>query len=265
MGKPRALVWSGYGLNCEEETAFALNLGGSDATIVHVNDLIDDAESLDHYQIMVFPGGFSFGDDTGAGNAFANKVRNHLWDAVIRFVERDTLTAGICNGFQILAHLGLIVPEGRAYGERTIALLPNASARYAARWVDLGILNQVTPFFRGIERMSLPIAHGEGRLFAREDDLNAFWAQGQIGAQYVAGPMCEQLQLPADPNGSTQQIASIIGSNGRVMGMMPHPERAVAATHLPNWRDLQASSDPDILNRPGPGFRIFANIAGYFA
>jgi phosphoribosylformylglycinamidine synthase I len=262
---PRALVMSGYGLNCEEETAFALERGGCDASIVHINDLIDGLVSLDDFQAMVFPGGFSYGDDTGSGNAFANKLRNHLWDDLVRFVERDTLTLGICNGFQILANLGLIVPPGKTYGERTIALLPNVSGRYAARWVDLELLNQETPFFRGIDRISLPIAHGEGRLFATERDLDLFWEHRQVGAQYVAGEICDHLQLSADPNGSTERIAAMIGANGRIMGMMPHPERAIDATQLPHWRVLREKGDPDVLDRPGPGLQIFQNIAAYFA
>ncbi len=256
---------SGYGLNCEEETAFALQQGGSDASIVHINDLIDGVDRLDDYQIMVFPGGFSYGDDTGSGNAFANKVRNHLWPEVSRFVERDTLTLGICNGFQILANLGLIVPPDKPYGERTIALLPNRSGRYAARWVDLEILDLRSPFFRDIERMSLPIAHGEGRLVACEADLDRFRANGQIGARYVSGEICEHLQLDPDPNGSTGQIAAMVGANARIMGMMPHPERAIDPTQLPHWRAIHATSDPGILERRGPGFKLFANMSSYFA
>lgn len=263
--KPRALVMSGYGLNCEDETAFALERGGCETSIVHVNDLIDGRRGFDEFQAMVFPGGFSFGDDTGSGNAFANKVRNHLWDEIVRFVERDTLTLGICNGFQILANLGLIVPWGQVLGERTIALLPNASARYTARWVDLEIINQETPFLRGIERISLPIAHGEGRFYARDADLGLFWEHRQIGAQYVAGELCDFLQLAADPNGSLENIAAMVGGNGRILGMMPHPERAIVATQLPHWRELRASGSGDIVKRPGPGLQIFTNIASYFS
>ena len=263
--KPRALVMSGYGLNCEDETAYALELGGCEATIVHINDLIDRRRTLDDFEVVVFPGGFSYGDDTGSGNAFANKVRNHLWAEMVEFVERDTLTLGICNGFQILANLGLIVPPGKGFGERTIALLPNESARYTARWVDLEIVNQETPFLRGIDRLSLPIAHGEGRLYARESDLNLFWEHRQVGARNVQGEICDFLQLPADPNGSLENIAAMVGGSGRILGMMPHPERAIASTQLPHWRELRASGANDIVDRSGPGRQIFTNIATYFS
>jgi phosphoribosylformylglycinamidine synthase len=263
MTRPNALVLAGYGLNCEEETAFALDRGGAAARIVHINDLIAGTARLADFQALVIPGGFSFGDDTGSGAAFANKLRNHLWEELRRFVERDTLTLGICNGFQILANLGLIAPPGRAYGERVIGLMPNRSARYTARWVDLEIVNQTSPFLRGLDRLSVPIAHGEGRLVLSEPDRASFAVNNQIAARYAEGDICAELGLPADPNGSTDAIAALLDHSGRVMGMMPPPERAIFALQLPHWpRQKTNNCSP---RADGPGLRMFQNIAAYFA
>ncbi len=108
MKKPNVLVFSGYGLNCEEETQYAFQLAGASVDIVHINDLIDNKSMLKRYQILAFPGGFAYGDDTGSGNAYASKLKNYLWDEIKTFVQKDTLVIGICNGFQIIVNLGLL-------------------------------------------------------------------------------------------------------------------------------------------------------------
>src|SRR3989344_201363 len=135
MSQPKTLIFSGYGLNCAEETKYAFELAGGTADIVHINDLISNKTLLRKYQILAFPGGFAYGDDTGAGNAYANKLRNHVWKELDAFVRRDTLTIGICNGFQIVVNLGLLPALNEKYGKRQAALLPNDSARYTVRWV----------------------------------------------------------------------------------------------------------------------------------
>src|SRR3989338_2685742 len=141
MVKPKVLILSGYGINCEEETAFAFRKAGASSEIVHINDLIEKNRLLRNYQILVFPGGFSYGDDTGAGNALANRIKNHLWDEVRNFAESDKLAIGICNGFQVMVNLGLLPAIGKNYGERQAALVHNDSARYIDRWVDLEFQN----------------------------------------------------------------------------------------------------------------------------
>ena len=108
MIKPKVLVFSGYGLNSEEETAFGFQLAGADTNIVHINDIIDKKYQLNSFQILCFPGGFAYGDDTGAGNAYASKIKNHLWENIQSFIQKDKLVLGICNGCQIVADLGLI-------------------------------------------------------------------------------------------------------------------------------------------------------------
>ena len=165
MKKPKVLVFSGYGLNCEEEAKYAFELAGANAEIVHINDLIDGIKKIKDYEILAFPGGFSYGDDTGSGNAFANKLRNHLWEDLEKFLKEDKLIIGICNGFQILVNLGLLPATSWQFGDREAALLANNNTRNTVRWVDLKIENN-SPWFKGIKEISLPIAHGEGRFYA---------------------------------------------------------------------------------------------------
>ena len=100
--KPRAIIITGYGINCEEETAYGFTLAGGEAKIVHINDLIEKNEKLSNYQILAIPGGFAYGDDTGAGKALANRIRNHLMEQVLKFIAKDRLIIGICNGFQVI-------------------------------------------------------------------------------------------------------------------------------------------------------------------
>ena len=133
----KTLILAGYGLNCEEETAFAFDYNGLNTKIIHINDLIENKGELDTAQILAIPGGFSYGDDTGAGNAYAQKLKLSLADELKSFVERDTLTIGICNGCQILTNLGLTPPKGSDYGERHTAVTYNENARYQCRWIDL--------------------------------------------------------------------------------------------------------------------------------
>ncbi len=265
MLKPKVLIFSGYGLNCEEETAHAFNLAGADSEIVHINDLIDGYKKLKNYQILAFPGGFSYGDDTGSGNAYANKLKNHLWQDVVKFIEGDRLIIGICNGFQIVVDLGLLPAFDKQYGKREIALTHNNNARYTVRWVDLKISNS-TPWFSGITKLSLPIAHGEGKLFAPPEVLKKLKEKDLIALKYVRGEVCQYQDLSANPNGSLENIAGVTDETGRILGMMPHPERAIFFTHLPNWPYLKEKYKREDKKVPefGPGLQIFRNGVSYF-
>jgi phosphoribosylformylglycinamidine synthase I len=265
MARPKVLVLTGYGINCEEETKFSFQMAGADADIGHINDLIAGHNSLEDYHILVFPGGFSYGDDTGSGNAFAHRVMNHLWEKVVSFVQKDHLVIGICNGFQIMVHLGLLPALGSPCGHRQVALTYNKSARYLARWVDLEVRNS-SPWLAGIKRLSLPIAHGEGKFYAPGEVLRKLEEKGLIALKYVAGEMCAYQNLEPNPNGSLEDIAGITDESGRLLGMMPHPERAVRFTHLPHWTWLREKYKREGQKIPehGPGLKIFENGVRYF-
>jgi phosphoribosylformylglycinamidine synthase I len=263
--KPRALVLTGYGINCEEETAFAFEKAGAKARIVHINDLIEKPSLLKEAEILAVPGGFSFGDDTGSGNAFAQKLRNSLWKEILEFVDGDHLVIGICNGCQILVNLGLFPTKNSIYGSREIALLHNDSNLYSDRWVDICVENE-TPWLKNMTTFSLPIAHGEGKFFAEPLVLDELEMNDQVAARYIRGEACQYFQLPTNPNGSLHKIAALTDPSGKILGIMPHPERALRFTQLPNWTFLkeqymrQGKAIPEF----GPGLQVFQNAVTYF-
>ena len=255
MKKPHAIIFSGYGLNCEAETKAAFEFAGATAEILHINDIISKPSVLKAAQIIAFPGGFSYGDDTGSGKAYANKMREHLGSAVDTFLARDTLAIGICNGFQILTSAG-ILPG---------ALVTNDSARFLCRWVDLRVTS-TSPWLQDIESLSLPIAHGEGKYVADAKTFKKLHSENAIALRYERGPICEHFDLPDNPNGAMENTAGITGYDGRVLGLMPHPERAVRFTQLPHWtylREQNARAGAD-MPRSGPGIEIFHNAVRYF-
>jgi len=265
MAQPNVLALTGYGINCDEETKFAFEKSDAKAEIVHINDLIEGHRKLSDYQILAFPGGFSYGDDTGSGNALANRVRNHLWDEVQEFIEGDHLAIGICNGFQVMVNLGILPAVDGNYGDRQVALVHNESARYLDRWVDLEFKGK-SPWVQGVDKISVPIAHGEGKFYADADVLKTLNDKGLVAARYISGDMCEYQGLKANPNGSLEDIAGITDESGRLIGMMPHPERAVNFTHFPNWTLLkeQYKREGKEIPSKGDGLKIFKNGVKYF-
>lgn len=263
--KPRVLIFAGYGLNCEEETQYAFESAGAAASIVHVNDIIDGHVSIREFQILAFPGGFSYGDDLGSGNAFANKLRHSMGEEIFEYVTKDTLVIGICNGFQILTNLGLLPALYKTYGNRQVALLHNTSARYTVRWVDVKVDNN-TPWLAGAKHFMLPIAHGEGRFYADEAVMKKIKKEKLVSLRYTEGEICEMTGLPYNPNGATDDIAGITDGSGRVLGLMPHPERAISFTQLPYWTltKEQYARRGKKLPDHGPGFKLFQNAVKYF-
>lgn len=258
----KVLVLAGYGLNCEEETLYAFKYNGIDGKIIHINDLIENPKVLDEHQILAVPGGFSYGDDTGSGNAFAQKMRLSLQGALEGFTARDTLTIGICNGCQILANLGLVP------GTREVAVTYNQSSRYQCRWVDVGI-NQKTnsPWLEGIESLHIPVAHGEGRFMMSAGTLSTLQANNQLAAHYIKpdGSPADG-EFPYNPNGSTADIAAITNKSGRVLAMMPHPERGMFTWQRDDYDVLKDSAQREgkTLPEPTDGLKIFTNAARYF-
>ncbi|OGI99109.1 hypothetical protein A3H56_03155 [Candidatus Nomurabacteria bacterium RIFCSPLOWO2_02_FULL_42_24] len=249
--KPKVIILSGYGLNCEEETKFAFEWAGGEADIVHINDLIAKPKMLSQYQILAFPGGFAYGDDTGSGKAYANKFKNHLSKELKEFLSRDTLVIGICNGFQIITNLG-ILPGALTYNKKGL---------YLDRWVDLKVVGK-SPWLKNIKTISLPIAHGEGKyvveknakIETRQNDNSV----GQVAFKYVKGPICKFQNLGKNPNGSERDIAGVLAYNGRVLGLMPHPERAMFSHQSPLWQNNKKGP------KEGASLQIFKNAINYF-
>ena len=263
MTSPKVLVLTGYGINCDEETKFAFERAGARADIVHVNDLIEIPKKLDNYQIVVFPGGFYYGDDTGSGNAIAWRIRNNL--GIENFIGGDKLVLGICNGFQVLVNLGLLPALDCQYGERQVALNHNDSARYLNRWVDLEF-NGKSPWVVGVGKISLPIAHGEGNFYAAPGVLDGIKRKNLATVKYTLGEICRHQNLPPNPNGSLEDIAGITDETGKIFGLMPHPERAITFTQLPHWTFLREKYIRERIGIPeeAGGIKIFKNGVDYF-
>ncbi|MCX6700585.1 MAG: phosphoribosylformylglycinamidine synthase subunit PurQ [Methanomicrobiales archaeon] len=261
----KALIMSGFGINSEMETQEVLLRAGMGSDIVHINDLIDGRTKLRHYRLMVFPGGFSYGDDTGAGNAFANRVRNNLWNDVKEFIEGDNLVLGICNGFQILANLGLVPAFDRGFA-RDIALMPNRKGVLECRFVTLkpAAANLWT---KGIERICCPVAHGEGNFTCSPDTLCRLRKQEMIAFTYCREDLSPANgEYPYNPNGSVEDIAGIVSADGRVLGLMPHPERAMEFVNLYDWplRKEQMIRDGMVVPDESLNMQLFRNIVDYF-
>jgi phosphoribosylformylglycinamidine synthase len=261
----RAIIMSGFGINSEMETQVALARAGMDADIVHINDLIDDRVQLANYRLLVFPGGFSYGDDTGAGNAFSNRVRNNLWRDVEEFISGDNLVLGICNGFQILANLGLVPAFDRQY-KREIALMPNRKGVLECRFVTLKPAAD-NLWTKGIERLYCPVSHGEGNFSCSKATLDRIRRSRMIAFTYCRDDLNPANgEYPYNPNGSVEDIAGITSADGKVLGMMPHPERAMEFTSLYDWPLVKEQMKRKGMAIPAESMnmRLFRNVVEYF-
>jgi phosphoribosylformylglycinamidine synthase len=238
MKRPRVLVLSGYGINCEYETAYAFNLPcvGGDAIRVHLNDVIAQPQQLDQFHILVIPGGFAFGDDIAAGIVLATRLRYRLEKPLSKFLHDGKLLLGICNGFQALVRLGVLPAVGGVSWEQEATLTGNDSGKFEDRWVHMRIDPDChSPFVHGMDHLYLPVRHGEGKFVPREPHiLHALQARHQIAARYCS-PDGTPGPYPYNPNGSVDDIAAVCDPSGRIFGLMPHPEAYVHRTQHPRW------------------------------
>ena len=272
MTQIKALVLTGYGLNCDYETDFSLKLAGAQSRKIHINELIElgqrDEASLDEYHILVFGGGFSWADDHGAGVIMASKLRLHLGDQIERFVADGKLVLGICNGFQALVNLGLLPGFENEYGERKVALVYNDSGNFIDTWVNLKV-NRGSPcvFTGGISHLELPVRHGEGKFYATNDVIERLFEDEQVVIRYAGEDGNEAKgKWPQNPNGSLRDIAGICDHSGRVFGLMPHPEAFNHYTNHPDWcRKKEALIRQGVKSIPeeGAGIKIFRNAVEY--
>jgi len=273
MTSVRALVLTGYGLNCDYETDYSLKLAGADSHRVHINDFIERERShsgngLDHYHILVFGGGFSWADDHGAGVILGSKMKFNLGERVEDFIAQGKLILGICNGFQTLVNFGLLPAFEKNYRERRVALTYNDSGNFIDSWVKLKV-NPASPcvFTKSLSTIDLPVRHGEGKFYAGDEDLEQLERNGQVVMQYADEKGTEARGLwPLNPNGSLMDIAGICDPTGRIFGLMPHPEAYNHYTNHPHWvrqkmARLRAGRDR---GRPeGEGIRIFRNAVEF--
>ncbi len=267
-GKVRAIVTTGYGTNCETEMAHACRVAGADVVdIVHLSEILYGEVSLDGYHFLNLPGGFLDGDNLGAAQAGANRLRNaiikdsgeRLMDQVLRFVEQGGLILGVCNGFQLMVKAGLLPGFDGNYEERLVSLTYNDSGRFEDRWVTCKF-NPESPcvFTKGIEFMDLPVRHGEGKFVAKDSEiLDRIGKSNLVVMQYVDRESGQPTQkYPDNPNGSELAVAGICDPTGRLMGLMPHPEAFHHRTNHPHWTRKEMPDE-------GAGIAIFRNGIEY--
>lgn len=256
MSSPHAIILRAPGTNCDAEAAFAFESAGATVERLHLMALRENPAKLRQAQILVCPGGFSYGDDVAAGKILANQLQNFLGDAMKEFRDAEKLILGICNGFQALLKAGLLLQPDDDGPLATLA--HNANGQFQDRWVHLKVESQKSPFLTGIERMHVPIAHGEGNFTCRKDwILNGLMRTGQVVLRYTDAGGNEG-GFPHNPNGSQNDIAGICDASGRVLGLMPHPERHVLGTQHPQWTR-------NGLKKEGEGMPLFRNAVSYFA
>lgn len=270
MKKIKVLILTGFGLNCDVETAYAFELAGAMAVRVHINALISGKANLDDFQILVFGGGFSWGDDHGAGVIQALKMKNHIGSDMLSFIDKGKLVIGICNGFQTLVNLGLLPGLNNDYRKRSVALTWNDCGNFRDQWVHLAA-DKKSPcvFTKGMDCMDLPIRHGEGKFVADSTIVDQLISNNQVVLRYAddRGGQAKG-KFPLNPNGSMDDIAGICDPSGRIFGLMPHPEAFNHFTNHPLW-----TRNKEVLKRQGkkidgtitPGVRIFKNGVEYMA
>lgn len=263
MPQPNVLVLRSPGANCDEETAEAWRLAGAAAERVHVNRLLEHPELLDGFQVLCLPGGFSYGDDLAAGRVLGNQLRRTLAQPLQRFRDAGKLVLGICNGFQVLMQTGLLDLDDDQGPQATLSW--NDHGRYEARWVMLRVTPGDCVFLRGLEQVAMPIAHAEGNLTVRDEAaLKALTARGRVVIQYADAQGQPTEAFPANPNGAVAGVAGLTDSTGRVLGLMPHPERFLYATQHPQWTRQKAAGEVDPKGE-GSGLRLFRNAVAHFA
>lgn len=268
--RPRSLVLAGNGINCELETAFANRLVGFEADIVHISSLMEGSKNIHNYDFLNFPGGFLDGDDLGAGKAQAVKWRyqrikdseRRFVDELFKFVDDGKIIIGICNGFQLLAKTGLLPALKGDYGRQSVSLTFNDSGRFEDRWVTLRVNGFSSCIFtRDIDRIYLPVRHGEGKLVIRDEDGGGaadLEKAGHIVMQYCTEDGRITNEFPYNPNGSIMSIAGLCDPSGRILGLMPHPEAFVHFTQHPRWTREKLPVE-------GDGLKIFKNAYDYLS
>ena len=252
--KPKTLILRTAGVNCDAETAHAFELAGASAEFLHVNQLLEQSSVLGEYQLLAIPGGFSYGDDIAAGRIFANQIRHHLADVFNAFIEAQKPIIGICNGFQVLVKTDFL--PGRVAGRegQNCTLTNNDCGRFTDRWIKLLGRSRKCVWTSGIDRLELPIAHGEGKFVPADDTVRkALWDNDQVALVYSKDDGSPANgAFPDNPNGSVDDIAGVCDASGLVFGLMPHPERFVDAIQHPAWGRRGKSGD-------GEGLAVFQN------
>lgn len=236
----RVLILRGPGTNCDKETEYAFIKAGANVESIYIKRIIENKNIIKNFQIIAIPGGFTFGDDLGAGKVFSVLMKKFLFNELNEFIEKGNLIIGICNGFQILVKTCLIP---NLSDEQVVTLTTNKIGMFYDGWVKLRRVSDKSPFLYGIDEISLPVANKEGRVFFKNEEVKKIIQEnGLIALKYVG----------FNPSGSELDIAGMTDITGRVFGLMPHPER-----------NIFIHSSPDT-KFGGEGLKIFKNAVEFF-
>lgn len=246
MSACRVIVVRTAGTNCDLEAQHAWERAGASVQRLHLRELADQPARLADAAILTLPGGFSYGDDIAAGRILAAQLERHLGDALRSFVERGGLLLGICNGFQALVKAGLL-PHPHQARQTDCSIVDNDPPGFQDRWVCLQAGPAPCAFLEPGRTYEMPIAHGEGRVVFSGDGLEVAERQGLGVLRYVPNPdpRLRGPQSPANPNGSTGDIAGLCDASGRILGLMPHPERFQFGHQHPCWTARRRREEGD--------------------
>ncbi len=216
MRAPKVCILRADGTNCDVELHYAFKKFGADPEYVHVNELRNKSKSLKDFQVLALPGGFSYGDDIASGKIWAVELVSFFKDELLEFYKKGGLIVGICNGFQVLIRTGLL-PFGNL-GKMDATLAHNDRGHFECRWVRVRNEKSKRIFWMSVN-------HGEGKFFANNETIKAIETKRLVVFRYID-----------NPNGSLNDIAGVTDPTGRVIGLMPHPEKFVDETQFTNWR-----------------------------
>jgi len=251
------------GTNCDAETARAFQTLGVQTEIRHINELVKYNISLLDYNLLVFPGGSSFGDYIRSGVIFAKSLQVKLGRQMTQFIDENRPILGICNGFQILVEYGLL-PGFEGVPQHSQAVLTtNIPQGFKCQWVYLKNENKGNCLFTDQipkdKILRIPIAHSAGRLLfpvgKEKQIIEKLSNNDMIVFRYCNenGDIANQA-YPANPNGTTHDIAGICNKEGTIFGLMPHPERAMYWWQEPDWTSKTHATPY------GDGRLVFENI-----
>lgn len=269
----RVCIITGYGINADMELSAAFGMSGSYASRIHIRDIIEKPGILHDYDILAFPGGFSFGDHLGSGKVFANLVKRNLKSVLDLFIGEGKLVIGICNGFQVLVKMG-ILPNLAGNWMQEVSLVRNLSGKFEDRWVKVRFdrLSHCV-WTKGLKNMDLPVRHGEGRFVVKSKNILDALKKKRLAAAGYTGrsekysyteehnPEMEYgpVEYPDNPNGSVDNIAGICDMTGRVFGLMPHPEAFLIPENHPQWTRM-SKKEKSVMDT---GLLIFKNGIKY--
>lgn len=273
----RSLVFTGCGMNCQDEVNAAFTMAGAKSDIHDIRDVLSGKVDMFAYDVVTVVGGFAFGDDLGAGMALADMMQYKMVhtpkgdrpfiELIEEFIKEGKVVLGICNGFQVLVKLGLLPALDERYGEQQVTLMSNDSNKYEDRWITLK-LDPDAPCVatKGLTYLTMPVRHGEGKFVVRDKSVKKQLHKQHLAfAQYADSQGNIASSFPDNPNGSSDAIAGITDTTGRVIGMMPHPEANLLFVHHPRWtrKKRELLDKGEDIPKHGDGFLFFKNIVSY--